>query len=101
MLANPEININFSLIHKSYKPVRVLIYNRLNGYPGVIYDRTVLDFANEFEPSASTTHVSLGAFLGTGLISKKANSGVIASILIFWLLTSPAPHYLQRSHTPS
>jgi hypothetical protein len=77
LLANPEININFSLIHKYYKPIRFLIYNKLYGYPGVIYDRTVLDFANEFEPSASTTHVSMGAFLSTGLISKKATAALL------------------------
>lgn len=37
----------------------------------------------------STTHVSVGAIFGVGLISRKANARVFSQILLSWLLTLP------------
>ena len=37
----------------------------------------------------STTHVSVGALFGIGLVSKKANISVISSILMSWIITLP------------
>jgi len=46
-------------------------------------------FASKFGMPVSTTHVSVGSLFGIGLVSGKANSGVMASIALSWLLTLP------------
>jgi inorganic phosphate transporter, PiT family len=46
-------------------------------------------FASKFGMPVSTTHVSVGALFGIGLCSGKADSAVIGSIALSWLLTLP------------
>jgi PiT family inorganic phosphate transporter len=46
-------------------------------------------FASKLGMPVSTTHVSVGALFGIGLVSGKANTSVIASIALSWLLTLP------------
>lgn len=46
-------------------------------------------FASKWGMPVSTTHVSVGSLFGIGLVSGKANTGVIASIGLSWLLTLP------------
>ncbi|WP_411727174.1 anion permease [Methyloglobulus sp.] len=46
-------------------------------------------FASKFGLPVSTTHVSVGALFGIGLTTKQANTRMIASILLSWLLTLP------------
>jgi len=46
-------------------------------------------FASKFGMPVSTTHVSAGSLFGIGLVSGKANTGVMASIALSWLLTLP------------
>jgi inorganic phosphate transporter, PiT family len=46
-------------------------------------------FASKLGMPVSTTHVAVGSLFGIGLISGKANSGVISSIALSWLLTLP------------
>jgi len=46
-------------------------------------------FASKFGMPVSTTHVSVGSLFGIGVVSGKANTGVIASIALSWLLTLP------------
>ncbi len=45
--------------------------------------------ASRFGVPVSTTHVSVGAIFGIGMVSKKHNSGVIRNILLSWLITLP------------
>jgi PiT family inorganic phosphate transporter len=45
--------------------------------------------ASRFGMPVSTTHVSVGALFGIGLTTKKANTRMILSILLSWLLTLP------------
>jgi PiT family inorganic phosphate transporter len=45
--------------------------------------------ASKFGVPVSTTHVSVGAIFGIGLISKKSNFNVICSIILSWLITLP------------
>ncbi|OAI11112.1 phosphate permease [Methylomonas lenta] len=62
-------------------------------------------FASKFGMPVSTTHVSVGSLFGIGLVSGKANTGVIASIALSWLLTLPCSaicsavisHYLSSN----
>lgn len=46
-------------------------------------------FASKLGMPVSTTHVSVGSLFGIGLVSGKANTGVITSIALSWLLTLP------------
>ncbi|MGZ5581421.1 MAG: anion permease [Methylobacter sp.] len=46
-------------------------------------------FASQFGMPVSTTHVSVGSLFGIGLCSGKADSAVIGSIALSWLLTLP------------
>lgn len=46
-------------------------------------------FASKLGMPVSTTHVSVGSLFGIGLASGKANTSVIASIALSWLLTLP------------
>ncbi|MBD9359506.1 inorganic phosphate transporter [Methylomonas fluvii] len=46
-------------------------------------------FASKLGMPVSTTHVSVGSLFGIGLVSGRANSGVITSIALSWLLTLP------------
>jgi len=46
-------------------------------------------FASKLGMPVSTTHVSVGSLFGIGWVSGKANTGVIASIALSWLLTLP------------
>lgn len=46
-------------------------------------------FASKLGMPVSTTHVSVGALFGIGVVGGKANTGVITSIALSWLLTLP------------
>lgn len=46
-------------------------------------------FASKLGMPVSTTHVSVGSLFGIGLVGGKADTGVIASIALSWLLTLP------------
>jgi PiT family inorganic phosphate transporter len=46
-------------------------------------------FASKLGMPVSTTHVAVGALFGIGLTTGQANRGMIASILLSWLLTLP------------
>jgi len=46
-------------------------------------------FASKLGMPVSTTHVSVGALFGIGLLSGKAHLSVIKSIVLSWLLTLP------------
>ena len=46
-------------------------------------------FASRLGVPVSTTHVSVGAISGIGIINGTADKGVIGGILLSWLLTLP------------
>jgi inorganic phosphate transporter, PiT family len=46
-------------------------------------------FASRFGMPVSTTHVSVGAITGIGIVNGSADKGVIGGILLSWLLTLP------------
>ncbi|MEQ1637381.1 MAG: inorganic phosphate transporter [Methylococcales bacterium] len=46
-------------------------------------------FASKWGMPVSTTHVSVGALFGMGLVTRQANLRMIASILLSWALTLP------------
>jgi PiT family inorganic phosphate transporter len=46
-------------------------------------------FASRFGMPVSTTHVSVGAISGIGIVNRSADKAVIGGILLSWLLTLP------------
>jgi PiT family inorganic phosphate transporter len=46
-------------------------------------------FASRLGLPVSTTHVSVGAITGVGIVNGSADKGVIGSILLSWVLTLP------------
>ncbi len=46
-------------------------------------------FASRLGMPVSTTHVSVGAITGIGIVNRSANTNVVGSILMSWLLTLP------------
>jgi len=46
-------------------------------------------FASRLGMPVSTTHVSVGAITGIGIVNGSANKSVAGSILMSWLLTLP------------
>lgn len=46
-------------------------------------------FASKFGLPVSTTHVSVGSLFGIGLINRKTNGRMMASIVLSWILTLP------------
>ena len=45
--------------------------------------------ASKFGVPVSTTHVSVGAIVGIGMLSKKSDNKVIISIMLSWVMTLP------------
>lgn len=46
-------------------------------------------FASQYGLPVSTTHVSVGAIFGVGVVAQKANYSVFSQILLSWVLTLP------------
>ncbi|WP_333874466.1 inorganic phosphate transporter [Methylobacter sp.] len=59
------------------------------GFSANLTTALLVIFASQFGMPVSTTHVSVGALFGIGLCGGKANTEVIASIALSWLLTLP------------
>ena len=45
----------------------------------------------------STTHVSVGAITGIGIVNRSADTAVVSSILLSWLLTLPIAAAISAS----
>lgn len=53
--------------------------------------------ASKFGVPVSTTHVSVGAIMGIGMISGKRNAKLIVNIILSWLITLPIAMILSAS----
>jgi len=62
---------------------------RTQGLSANLTTALLVIFASKLGMPVSTTHVSVGALFGIGLTGGKANTAVIASIALSWLLTLP------------
>jgi PiT family inorganic phosphate transporter len=54
-------------------------------------------FASRLGMPVSTTHVSVGAITGIGIVNGSADRTVIGSILMSWLLTLPIAAVISAS----
>jgi inorganic phosphate transporter, PiT family len=60
---------------------QALTANWVTGFMAII--------ASRIGVPVSTTHVSVGAITGIGIVNGSANEGVIGGILLSWVLTLP------------
>lgn len=65
---------------------------RLNpeqGFSANLVTSFLVIVASKFGVPVSTTHVSVGAIVGIGMLSKKSDNKVIISIMLSWVMTLP------------
>ena len=63
--------------------------NHGQGFTANLVTALLVGFASRLGVPVSTTHVSVGALFGIGLITRRANPRVIAEILLAWVMTLP------------
>ncbi len=71
--------------------------NHGQGFTANLVTGIIVLFASKFGMPGSTTHVSVSALFGIGMINKKANYRVIGKILLSWLITLPLGALLAGS----
>ena len=63
--------------------------NHGQGFSANLATGILVIFASSIGMPVSTTHVSVGALFGLGLITKKGDTKVISKIALSWVLTLP------------
>lgn len=73
---------------------KISVINHGQGLTANLVTGALVIAASRFGLPVSTTHVSVGAIFGTGLLSKTANPKVFYQILLSWVLTLPTAAFL-------
>ena len=68
---------------------KISTINNGQGFSANLVTSFLVIIASKFGVPVSTTHVSLGAIFGIGVLGKKQNGKVVRSILLSWLITLP------------
>jgi len=68
---------------------RITPLNHGQGFTANLVTGALVIFASRLGMPVSTTHVSVGALFGIGLVTREANTRVVYSILLSWVLTLP------------
>jgi PiT family inorganic phosphate transporter len=71
--------------------------NHGQGFSANLVTSFLVIIASKFGVPVSTTHVSVGAIFGIGMISKKRDAKVIRSIILSWLITLPVAMMFSAS----
>ena len=71
--------------------------NHGQGFSANIVTSFLVIIASKFGVPVSTTHVSVGAIFGIGVVSKQRNLQVIKSILLSWVVTLPVAMVFSAS----
>lgn len=71
--------------------------NHGQGFSANLVTSFLVIVASKFGIPVSTTHVSVGAIFGIGMISKKRNPKVIRNIIFSWLITLPVAMIFSAS----
>jgi inorganic phosphate transporter, PiT family len=74
---------------------KISVINHGQGLTANLVTGALVIAASRYGLPVSTTHVSVGAIFGTGLLSKTANPKVFYQILLSWVLTLPAAALLS------
>jgi PiT family inorganic phosphate transporter len=68
---------------------KISAINHGQGFSANLVTSFLVIIASKFGVPVSTTHVSVGAIFGIGLLSRKQDGKVVRSILLSWLITLP------------
>ena len=68
---------------------RITPMNHGQGFAASLATGLLVTIASTLGLPVSTTHVSVGALFGVGLITRQADTGVVAGILLAWFVTLP------------
>lgn len=68
---------------------KITVMNAGQGFSANLITGILVIAASTFGLPVSTTHVSVGAIFGVGLIARQANATVFSQILLSWVLTLP------------
>lgn len=71
--------------------------NHGQGFSANIVTSFLVIIASKFGVPVSTTHVSVGAIFGIGMVSKKIDVKIIRSIILSWLITLPVAMMISAS----
>ncbi len=71
--------------------------NHGQGFSANLVTSFLVIIASKFGIPVSTTHVSVGAIFGIGMISKKRDTKVIRNIVLSWLITLPVAGVFSAS----
>ena len=76
---------------------KITTMNHGQGFTANFVTAGLVIFASKLGVPVSTTHVSVGAITGMGLITKKANLRVVGQIAMSWILTLPIAAILSAT----
>lgn len=68
---------------------KITVLNSGQGFSANLVTSFLVIVASKFGVPVSTTHVSVGAIFGIGMLSKKRDNKVIQSIILSWIMTLP------------
>jgi inorganic phosphate transporter, PiT family len=68
---------------------KITTMNAGQGFSANLITGILVILASRFGLPVSTTHVSVGAIYGVGVVSRQANNQVFSQILLSWVLTLP------------
>jgi PiT family inorganic phosphate transporter len=68
---------------------RITRMNPGQGFTANLTTALLVTVASVLERPVSTTHVSVGALFGIGVVNHKAQARTIRSILLAWVITLP------------
>ncbi len=74
---------------------KITALNHGQGFSANLTTAVLVTFASLLGMPVSTTHVSVGALVGIGLVSQQANWRVTSNILLSWLITLPCAALLS------
>ena len=68
---------------------RITAMNHGQGFTANLVTSALVTLASRFGWPVSTTHVSVGALFGIGLVSDKVQGNVVRNIVLSWVITLP------------
>ncbi len=84
------------MLFACFSPVPFSLHlNHGQGFTANMVTGIMVLFASRMGMPVSTTHVSVGALFGLGMITRQGNKGTISKILLSWVLTLPIAAFLS------
>ena len=68
---------------------KITAMNHGQGFTANLVTAVLVLFASKWGVPVSTTHVSVGAITGMGIVTRNVNARVIGQIALSWILTLP------------